>query len=185
MSVDNPQLLILLDRITQKDQCAMAEFYKQTQAPLKAYLCRMIRDSETAEEVLQDIYCQVWLKVSDFQADRGQPSAWLYTIARSRALDALRRDRRKAVTQTLEDYTPGAAVRDAEVDGVKVWRHSRVRKGVRDLPESHRELILLAFFEGYCHSEIAGETGLPLGTVKTRIRRALLMLRQGLSHGYC
>jgi RNA polymerase sigma-70 factor (ECF subfamily) len=170
-------LLVLLKRIAQKDESAMAEFYQQTQPLLKAYVRWRIRDLGAAEEVLQDIYCQVWLNVLDYQPQRGLPSNWLYMIARSRTFDTLRRSRRKQVAQTLEDFTNQTASQDGRSEEKGMWNRLRVQTYIQDLPSAHRKLILLAYFDGYCHSEIANEVGLPLGTVKSRIRRALTMMR--------
>jgi len=175
-------LLVLLDRITQKDESAMAEFYKQTQPFLKVYVRSRIRDFGTAEEVLQDVYCQVWLNAIDYQPQRGLPSNWLCMIARSRMIDSLRRSRRKRTAQTFEYFTNQMTSQDGEWEERKVGSRLLVQTYIRDLPAAHRKLILLAYFDGYCHSEIANEVGLPLGTVKSRIRKALMTMREAIVH---
>jgi len=174
-------LLELLNRITRKDEAAMAEFYARTQPFLQVYVGRRIRDFGKAEEVVQDVYWHVWLNVLDFQPQRGGPSNWLYMIARSRTVDALRRAQRDGLLQALDDSPAQQIGQDAALGETKLWKQLHVGRYVQALPASHRELILLAYFDGYYHSEIASERGLPLGTVKSRLRRALEMMREGLN----
>jgi RNA polymerase sigma-70 factor (ECF subfamily) len=180
MRAKDSELCDLLARIERGDEHAMGDFYRLTKPPLISYILRIVRDLSTAEEVLQDTLYQIWLNASAYRADRSALAAWLYLIARSRAVDALRRERRKPFTQPPEAYEGRAAVRDAEAEQIVKWRETQLKRSVQDLPATYRQLIHLAFFEGYSHAEIALAMKLPLGTVKSRIRVALARLREDL-----
>jgi RNA polymerase sigma-70 factor (ECF subfamily) len=165
----------LLRRMARQDQDAMAEFHAITKSMLRACIRRLVRDPWNAEEVLQDTYRCIWMNAGVYRPDRGAPSAWIHMIARSRALDALRRSRGEC-PQSLDDRHELASFRKME----PVQPFGSIHGLVQQLPAPHRELLRLAFYEGYSHAEIADETGVPLGTVKTRIRVALKQLRGNL-----
>ncbi|MCX6609022.1 MAG: sigma-70 family RNA polymerase sigma factor [Acidobacteria bacterium] len=167
----------LLARISQGDPDAMADFHHATRGPLSAYIRKLVRDPADAEEVMQDLYRYVWLSAANYSHGRGVPFTWLYLIARSRALDSLRRARRSAFLEPLLDSTLQT---DGESQQVVRFEVGLVRQAVSQLPEQQRFLVDLAFIDGYSHSEIADRTGLPLGTVKGRIRSALITMRQML-----
>lgn len=167
----------LLARISQGDPDAMADFHLATRGPLSAYIRKLVRDPADAEEVMQDLYRYVWLSAANYSHGRGVPFTWLYLIARSRALDSLRRARRSAFFEPLLDSTLQT---DGESQQVVRFEVGLVRQTVSQLPEQQRFLVGLAFIDGYSHSEIADRTGLPLGTVKGRIRSALITMRQML-----
>ena len=157
----------------------MGDFYQLTKPPLISYILRIVRDVTTAEEVLQDTLCQIWLNAPAYRADRSALATWLYLIARSRAVDALRRKQRTPFTQQpLEDCEGRTAARDGEGEQVAKLHQTQLRRYLQDLPAIHRQLIHLAFFEGYSHAEIALAMNLPLGTVKSRIRLAVARLRE-------
>lgn len=181
MITSEADCLQLLHRIAQRDEVALAELYDGTRMLLGAYIRRFIRDVWVAEEVLQDVYRGVWTNAAAYQRDRGAPAAWLYTIARSRALDRLRQGRNDAPNITVPYEPHRAPRRDAEQEQFTAFESALVRRTVDQLPPAQREVVRLAFFEGYSHSEIADETGLPLGTVKARIRIALNRLRGKLN----
>jgi RNA polymerase sigma-70 factor (ECF subfamily) len=178
-SVGQSELRRLLTRIERGDEHAMGDFYQLTKPRLFSYILRIVRDVATAEEVLQDTLCQIWLNAPAYRADRSELGTWLYLIARSRAVDALRRERRTPFTQQpLEDCEGRTAARDGEGEQVAKLHQTQLKRYVQDLPATHRQLIHLAFFEGHSHAEIALATNLPLGTVKSRIRVALARLRE-------
>jgi RNA polymerase sigma-70 factor (ECF subfamily) len=181
MTTKDSQLLRLLIRIQQRDEHAMDDFYRLVKPPLISFIMRIVRDVNTAEEVLQDTLSYVWVNASRYREDRGALTAWVYLIARSRALDALRRRRSTAFTRSLEDSQLGTALLDGEAAQIMRWREAQLKLHLQGLPATHRQLIYLAFFEGYSHAEIALTMNLPLGTVKTRIRTVLSRLREGLS----
>ncbi len=168
----------LLAAISQRDPDAMADFYYATHGPLSAYIRKLVRDPADAEEVMQDLYRYVWLSAANYSHGRGVPFTWLYMIARSRALDALRRCRKTAFLEPLLDSSLQA---DGEHQQVIRFEVGLVRKALAHLPTQQQHLVGMAFIDGYSHTEIADRTGLPLGTVKGRIRSALLFMRQFLN----
>jgi RNA polymerase sigma-70 factor (ECF subfamily) len=167
----------LIARIAQGDQHAMERLHMESKQALTIYVWRILRDNWTTEEVVQDIYRHVWLNAAAFSNDRGTPSAWLYNIARSRALDTLRRTCRRSAHVVFgepPEPPPVWALRELP-------RDLTLSQCIETLSPDRRRLIQLAFFEGYTHTEIADRTGLPLGTVKTRVRMALDSLRVQLT----
>ena len=176
---DRSSLLIL--RIAQRDHAAMEEFYGHWSPRLLSFILRLVRDRYNADEVLQDVYRQIWLQAGSWRADRGGAISWVYTIARSRAFDNLRRNRRDASMTVLQDYCGISCIGNPEEERHRKWLHGRMTMAMKNLPDEQRELIDLAFYEGYSHSEIAWETGLPLGTIKSRIRSALMRIREAFA----
>jgi RNA polymerase sigma-70 factor (ECF subfamily) len=196
---DEPQLQAWLVRIVRQEEEALAALYRATIGRVYGLALRIVRDPATAEEVAEDTFWQVWRQAPRFDPQRGTALAWLLTIARSRALDALR-----AHVRAHADTVSADALGDAfEGEMAHCGGHPRGQHGgsPHDLLEAvqacahlhgalsllepmPRQLVALAFFKGLTHEEIAGQTGLPLGTVKSHIRRALTALRTWLSpHG--
>lgn len=178
--IDGTEALLtdLLLRAGCGDQTALGDLQRMTQAGLGYYIRRIVKDPWHEEEVLQDIYMYIWLHASEYRHDRGTPSAWIYMLARSRAIDCLRRIRRDRALVELDDHVRPKIPADSYRDPAEIWRHSLVRTGLQELPPDLRSLVGMAFFTGFSHSEIASRTGMPLGTVKTKIRLALLRLRE-------
>ncbi|MCB1865775.1 MAG: sigma-70 family RNA polymerase sigma factor [Chromatiales bacterium] len=170
----------LLARCALGDRAAFAELYQRTSAHLFGLVVRILRRNDTAEEVLQDVYIRVWTHAADYRADRAQASTWLATIARNRALDEVRRRGREAplpddVIDTLDDAGPGPA-QQAESQST-----ARALDDCLDqLPPGQRHSLVLAYCEGYTHSELSERLAQPLGTVKSWIRRGLDWLRECL-----
>ena len=165
------------------DQQALASLYDATSRPVYGLLLRILSDPSAAEEVLLDVYTQVWRQADTYSAGRGKPMAWLTTIARSRALDRLRRGRaEREHTEPLESVAWAASSGD-DVEGGALEGEQRaaVRAALAELSEEQREVIELAYYGGYSQSEIAAAKGLPLGTVKTRTRLGLMRLRELLA----
>lgn len=162
----------LLRRIEAGDRAALAELYDQ-HAPLVNALClRILRDRAEAEEVLQEVFLQAWRQAGRYDPARGSVASWLAVIARSRALDRLRR--RAARREAPEEAIP------VEVEMPRAAEAIAVRDALRALPPTQRRALELAYYEGLTQVEIAARTGEPLGTVKTRMRTALLRLREAL-----
>lgn len=179
----------LIRRLKARDESALAELYDALAPWVLGLATRILQDHGEAEEVLGDVFVQVWGHIHQHEAHRGPLVPWVLSIARNRALDALRRRRRwwrKAerwgAAQRLADdgvvSTPDPA--EAAVPGWPV--HQEVHAALRALPEDQRRLVLLAYFEGLTHAEIARRTGQPLGTVKTRLRIAHGKLAEALKH---
>ena len=167
----------LIRRIAQGSEAALAELYDKTSSLVHGLICRMIRDAATAEEVTLDVYQQVWRQASSYDQNRASITGWLFTIARSRAIDRIRSEaRHRAVA--VEDYVaiPDPSPTPEEHTDIALLR-SRVQNGLMELPLEQREALLLAYFSGLSHSEIADRLKLPLGTVKTRIRLGMIRLR--------
>jgi RNA polymerase sigma-70 factor (ECF subfamily) len=158
------------------DRAAFAQFYDRHAILVHTLATRIVRDRDDAEEVVQDAFLQVWRQADRFDGQRGSPAAWLTTIARTRALDRLRRRGlgAHATTEILENTVA------TEVDELSQGLAPTVRRLLDDLPSEQRGLIKLAYYEGLSQSQIAEVTGQPLGTVKTRIRLGMIALREAL-----
>jgi len=172
----------LLRRIAAQERAALAEFYDQTAGVLYATALRMLGDASEAEEVVQDVFVQIWTKAGSYDAKLGRPFHWAMGIARNRSIDRLRsRQRRSRVFQETTEEV--AAVVASEVDTPALLgadETATVQSAVKNLPPDQRRAIELAFFGGLTHAEIAESLNEPLGTVKARIRRGMLKLREDL-----
>jgi RNA polymerase sigma-70 factor (ECF subfamily) len=136
---------------------------------------RVLRDTAAAEDVMQEIFMQIWRKPESFVSAKGSLGGWLTVVARNRSIDTLRR---KRPSDQVEELNLASAFNLAE-DSERNLLMERARAGVVKLPPEQRKTLEMAFFDGLTHAEIAEMTGDPLGTVKTRIRSALLTLRKG------
>jgi RNA polymerase sigma-70 factor (ECF subfamily) len=146
-------------------------------------ILRIVSNPHTAEEVLLDVYLQIWRKAETYSASKGTVLAWLFTIARSRAIDALRsRASRESGQQDPLDTAVAAVDRSPtpEENSAISQRRQFVRQCLAELPGEQREAIELAYFRGLSHSEIAEALKQPLGTVKTRVRLGMARLRESL-----
>lgn len=162
-----------------RDQTAFAELFDYFAPRIKSYLLRLGMEPGQAEELTQEVMIVLWHKAGLFNPVKSSLSTWLFRIARNRRIDAFRRDKSAlldADDPALQPSQPESA--DAIVEAEE--REERVRKAMLDLPEEQAVLVKQAFFLGRSHSQIADETGLPLGTVKSRIRLAFSRLRRSL-----
>jgi RNA polymerase sigma-70 factor (ECF subfamily) len=166
----------LIASVRAGNQSAMAELYDRYSSIVYAVAMRVLGDTAAAEDVLQDIFMQLWRNPGTFDASRGSLAPWLAVIARNRAVDALRKRRTQ---NDIEDVTlsvePDMA---AEADRARVAE--KIRSVLKDMPAPQRSALELAYFEGYSHAEIAKKMGEPLGTIKTRIRAGLMLLRKAV-----
>lgn len=167
---------VLLDRVLARDQSAMAELFDRYSGMAYSVALRVVKDSAQAEDVMQDVFFQVWQNPRAFVSDRGSLGAWLAVVVRNRAIDAIRR--RKPSDPVEDVVLPSPTNVAAEVEHRTML--DRVRTAMKDLPPEQRESVELAFFEGMTHAEIAEKKGEPLGTVKTRIRTALMSVRKAV-----
>jgi RNA polymerase sigma-70 factor (ECF subfamily) len=174
-------LAALLRRIQCRDAAALGELYDQTGQRLYALARKMVRSREDAEEVVFDVFTQVWNDAERYEPGRASVLGWMLMICRSRALDRLRQGRHTArgvdiaEADTVADSAPGPE------DVLSLLEQgTRVHAALAGLPDDRRELLSLAFLRGLSHQEIADLKGLPLGTVKSHVRRSLLELRDGL-----
>jgi RNA polymerase sigma-70 factor, ECF subfamily len=168
----------LIARIVQRDQTALAALYDRYAGMLSSVLNRILRDTQAAEEILQDIFFQLWRAPSRFDPARGSLSGWLMVIARNRAISQLRRHNPAAGDELLET----SVISTFNIESAAAQRQllGRVKDALETLPAEQRAAIELAYFEGMSHSEIARHTGDPLGTVKTRLRSAVETLKRML-----
>ena len=155
----------------------MTRLYDRYSSVVYAVALRVLGDTGAAEDVLQEIFMQLWRNPSLFDPSRGKLGAWLAVIARNRAIDALRR--RHADTD-IEDVTVSVD-HDISAEADRSRAMQRVREVLGAMPDAQRHALELAYFEGLTHTEIADKTGEPLGTVKTRIRAGLLAFRKAFS----
>ncbi len=169
----------LIARVRNGDQESMAALYDRYSSIVYATALRILGDTAAAEDVLQEIFMQLWREPSAFDGSRGSLSAWLGVIARHRAIDVLRKRR----PQTDLDEVVIAGSHDLRKTTEENLVVEKVRSAMAEMFPEQRRCMEMAFFEGLTHSEIAAKTGEPLGTVKTRIRSALLQLRKRLAPG--
>jgi len=167
----------LVARLRAGDENAMADLYDRYSAVVYGVALRVLGDTSAAEDVLQEIFLQLWRKPQAFDTERGRLAPWLAVIARNRAIDLLRK---RPLEEDIEELpiSSGVNLEDAAEQRLAV---DKVRGVLAGLPTEQRKTLEMAFFEGMTHTEIAGKTGEPLGTVKTRIRSALLALRKAFS----
>src|ERR687893_3002600 len=166
----------LVNRVAQGDHGARAELYDRYSRPVYATGIRLLGDAHLAEELVQDAFTNVWQRAASFDPSRASFATWLYRITRNRAVDLARR--RRVRPQSAGDEwlraIPGGPEPEASVDGWDVaWALSRI-------PEEHREVLTLAYFEDLSQREISRRTGVPLGTIKSRTTAALKRLHRCL-----
>lgn len=168
----------LLARIGQKDQDALSALYDRYSGLVFSEAKRILRDTGAAEEILQDLFYQVWRTSERFDPARGSLAGWLLVAARNRAISKLRR--KSTATEELHENSVSFGV-DLESHAAQNLLIDKVRRVMKSLPENQRQALESAYFEGMSHTEIAEKTGEPLGTVKTRIRSAMEALKKVLS----
>ena len=182
-SLDDHQLI---QRVSQVDKEALEALYTRFQTSVYSLAMYMLKQPALAEEATQDIFLNIWLKASSFNAERGQPRAWIMSVAHHKIVDVIR-SRRRAVINTdpanyemLEQLPAGGPSTEAQVE--QTLERERIMRALETIPESQREVIMLAYFEGYSQSEMAKRLDQPLGTVKTRVRLAMQKLRTALEN---
>jgi RNA polymerase sigma-70 factor, ECF subfamily len=167
----------LLAFVQRGDESAMASLFDRYSKIVYSVALRVLRDPASAEDVLQEVFMQIWRNPNSFVATRGSLGGWLAVVARNRSIDALRR---KRPSEPVEDMALASNYNLAD----EAERNSLMEKArgvIRLLPMEQRKTLEMAFFDGLTHSEIAEMTGDPLGTVKTRIRSALTSLRKAFT----
>lgn len=172
----------LVQRLVARDESALAVLYDRYSGLVCAVVTRILRDAGGAEEVLQDIFFQLWRNASHFDPARGSLPGWLLVTARNRAISKLRRRRPGDATDDTELEADSIALPfSLESAAEQKQLLGKVKGAMGDLPSPQRQAVELAYFEGMTHSEIAEQTGEPLGTVKTRLRSAVESLKQKLN----
>ena len=165
---------VLIARVRAGDENAMADVYDRYSGIVYAVALRVLGNTSSAEDVVQEVFLQLWRNPQAFDAERGKLAPWLAVIARNRSIDVLR----KLPVEDDIDELPVSTGVNLEDEAAERIAIARVRGVLAQLPQDQRRLLEMAFFEGMTHSEIAAKTGEPLGTVKTRIRSGLQALRK-------
>jgi RNA polymerase sigma-70 factor (ECF subfamily) len=172
----------LIKRVADGDQSALTELYDSTSRLVFGLVLRVVGDRATAEEVVLDVYTQVWRQAATYDTKRGAPLAWIMTIARTRGIDRLRSGKHEFQKKESLDSIGEArsATASPEDNTVMSERRTLVRSALDLLSAEQREVIELAYYSGLSHSEIALKLNQPLGTVKTRTRLGMMKLRDTL-----
>ena len=170
----------LIAKMMAGDESALSALYDRYSPVLFGMLMRVLNDRQAAEEVLQDLFLQLWRNAGQFDASRGSLPAWLIVIGRNRAISRLRGRRDREVLEEEEGDFAGtfASPQNIEDEAARNQMARTVSAAIEKLPAEQRQAVELAYFEGMTQSEIAAKTGAPLGTVKTRVRTAMQTLRQ-------
>lgn len=160
-----------------QDAAAFARLFEHFAPRLKAFLIKSGSDAAAAEELAQDVMTTVWRKAGQFDATRASVATWIFTIARNRRIDALRRDRRPEP----EDLSWGPEPEPEQAETLVMAQETeKLGRAIDALPEKQRSLIRAAYYGDMTQAEIAARTGLPLGTIKSRVRLALERLRHAM-----
>jgi RNA polymerase sigma-70 factor, ECF subfamily len=175
----------LMKAITNRKQCALEELYGRYGKTLKAVITHVVHEEAEADDVLQEIFLQIWREASNYSPRAGKPLGWVVTLARRRAIDRLRR--RQAYCRAKDRFEEHVEQQPT------AWKHNRIETDItrtdlrhflerqmKNLPQYQREALELSFFEGLSHREIAAKTRTPLGTVKTRLELGLRKLTNGI-----
>jgi RNA polymerase sigma factor (sigma-70 family) len=173
-----PDLQDALRRVARGDRLAVRVIYDAEAPRMLGVAMRLLRRRALAEEAVHDTFVQIWLKAASFDPTRGQARTWLYAILRNRALNILRDESR---TDLVDDFGPmdlKAPGDDAETIVMRLSDSGALKRCLERLDPVRRQAILLAYVEGLSHGELAGRLGVPLGTAKSWIRRALLVLKE-------
>lgn len=182
---DEGELRGLLSQVAKHDEQALGSFYDRTLSRVYGLILRVVRNPADAEEVVSDLYLQVWERAGDYQPERGPAIAWLRTLAWSRAVDRQRRSRRFAREVELHPEAADGAYAECESQSaelaVMAWSSAQaVQRSFSALSDAQKRILTLAFQQDMSHQEISVATRIPLGTVKSHARRGLAALRQAL-----
>lgn len=179
--INQTEDLILLERITQLDDTALAQLYDRYGRLVFSIACQILADESLAEEVTQDVFVQIWKKALTYEPAQGKVLTWMSSITRHRAIDQIRRRRIRPEGSSIawEDCCEenGDDTLDVEPKILSSEQRRQLIGALNTLPAEQREALALAYFKGFTQQEIALQLGEPLGTVKTRIRLALQKLR--------
>ena len=171
----------LIQRMASKDANALDAFYSRYNRLAFSLIFRILGNRADAEDVLSDVFWQVWQQSSRYDSSRGKPVAWLLTISRTRAIDRLRSTSRQQMETQAEEAWLDPPSGAAEPDPfVRADVRGAVQEALQSLPEQQRISLEMAYFQGMSHTEIAAALGQPLGTVKDRIRTGMLNLKKRL-----
>lgn len=181
MATPTAEPIALLQRIAAQDRDAFSQFYDRYSSLVYSLTLRMLRAQSDAEDLLQEVFMQVWRQAANYSRERGTPEAWLINITRSRAIDKLRFIRRMEKSFVLTD-DPAKAESGDNVESSASDSETKLamNSALASLPEAQRRVLELAYFDGLSQTEIADKLKEPLGTVKTRMRSGIQRLRDML-----
>ncbi len=173
----------LVALVARGDESALAELYDRVGRVAYGLAFRVLRDDRLAEDAVQDAFLAVWRTAAAFRAERAKASTWILTLVHRRAVDVVRREERRR-TEPLDDATRDTATSESAEDAAWLgFERDRVQEALRQLPDTQREAIELAYYGGYSQSELAERLGQPLGTIKSRMFAGLARLRELLDDG--
>jgi RNA polymerase sigma-70 factor (ECF subfamily) len=169
----------LIRKVATQDRDAFAQLYDNCSSLVFTLAMRMLKARSDAEDLLQEVFVQIWRQAANYSEDRGTPEAWIINIARSRAIDKLRSIRRMEKNLVLTE-DPAQAESAVNVESAAAESETRLtmNSALANLPEAQRKVLELAYFDGLTQTEIANRLAEPLGTVKTRMRSAIQRLRE-------
>lgn len=172
---------LLYSRIKEKDKDALEHLYDRYEKILFSFLYKMTQDRDLAEEALQEVFIKIWRGIGEYDDSKGKFTSWLFRMAQNSAIDLIRK--RKAATVPLDEVAEMPST-DSSVEQTAEWQEEKehIQAAVSQLSAEQQEMIQLFYFKGHTHEKIAEISGLPLGTVKSRIRLALGKLKKTL-HG--
>ena len=170
-----------MQRLSVGDGSALRPLYDRLGGPLYALAYQIVRDASSAEDVVQEVFVAVWRHSDRYDAGRGSPASWLFALTRNKAIDLLRRETTSRSRTVDADLSLHAAADDVEQAAWLAVRGDRARAALASLSTDQREAVVLVYFGGLTHVEVAERLGIPLGTAKTRIRSGLLRLRDTLA----
>ena len=182
---EGPSDLKLMEGIQAEDPDALSQLYDRYNGILKALILRVIHNEAEADDLLQEIFMEIWKQAKNFSAEKGKPLGWMVTLARRRAIDGLRKKqayaRAEERLQAETEQQPEAWVHNATAEEIDFSdTRTLVRQVIGSIPEAQQRAIELAFFRGMSQREIAAKTNTPLGTVKTRLELGLKKIYDGL-----
>lgn len=178
MHLTAKDLTACLADIREQNEAALSQFYDRTINRVYGLALRITGHAEEAEEVVSDVYLQVWEQADRYKKQKGSIMTWLLTICRSRAIDRLRKRQQSNPENSTSEYSESIAlVADPEYLLSNTQQHSLIHQALKNLSSEQRQLLSLAFFRGMTYQEIANFIGMPLGTVKSHIRRSLIELK--------
>lgn len=178
---NDAELLKAIAAQNEAAEASLAQLYDRYRVILFGLLMRILNNREEAEDVLQELFMQVWRRAADFDENRGKPFTWLVTMGRSRGIDRLRTLAARERTAVAAARDESEAISDAATDAFRSEQRGLVTNALAQLPDEQKRPLMLAYFEGLSQTEIAAHLGAPLGTVKTRMRTGMIRLRELLA----
>jgi RNA polymerase sigma factor (sigma-70 family) len=170
---------LLYERVRGKDKAALEELYDRYEKMLFSYLYKMTGDRDLAEEALQEVFIKIWRGTGTYHESKGKFVAWLVTMSRNAAVDLIRKQKKPSVP--LDEVAEVESTETSVEETIEVKeKREQIHEAVRHLSDEQQKMVDLFYFKGYTHETIAEKCGIPLGTVKSRIRLALKKLKTSL-----